>query len=431
MRPAGKMTVTGLVIVLALAGGFWAAPARGQSLSECMDCHSDAGIAREDGRSVSVSLDTFKKSVHGRADLSCVDCHQDLAGVKDFPHPASLKPIACASCHADADREYQTSIHGQSLARTEKSDAATCASCHGSHDILPAKDPESKLFRLNLPATCGQCHLNKELADQNHSGDVSKVESYFTSIHGWALARAGLTVSAVCTDCHGAHRIHRIEDPNSKVARANIPQTCSQCHLGVYDTYISSVHGRAFVAGNPDVPVCTSCHSEHQIQVTTDPNSTVYPTRVSQTCSACHENVALNLKYQLPTGRLKSYQKSFHGISSKLGDVTVANCASCHGDHDILPSTDPRSSISPKNLSKTCGKCHPQGSREWAIGNIHTAKRMEQHWIPRVLRQLYVVLIAVVIGGLVAFIAIDLYSRIKAHPRKKPDEPKKPAGGKD
>lgn len=73
----------------------------------------------------------------------------------------------------------------------------------------------------------------------------------------------------------------------------------------------------------------------------------------------------------------------------------------------------------------------PEGNREWAIGNIQTAKRMEQHWIPRVVRQLYLVLITAVIGGLVAFLAIDLYSRIKAHPRKKPDEPKKPAGGKD
>ena len=246
MRPADRTTGAALVVVVTLAAGFFAGPARGQSLSECLACHSDGGIIRKDGSSVSASLDTFPKSVHGQAGLSCVDCHQDLAGLKDYPHRVPLQSVECANCHAEVDREYRMSIHGRSLARTPKSEAATCSSCHGDHDILPAKDPASKLFRLNLPATCGQCHLNKELADKNHSGDVAKVESYFTSIHGLALARAGLVVSAVCTDCHGSHNIRGILDPESKVARSHIPKVCSQCHLGVYDTYIESVHGQAW-----------------------------------------------------------------------------------------------------------------------------------------------------------------------------------------
>ena len=232
------------------------------------------------------------------------------------------------------------------------------------------------------------------------------------------MANAGLVNAAVFTDCHGSHDIHRTTDPKSKVARAAIPKTCSQCHLGVYETYLQSIHGQKFTSGNPDVPVCTNCHSEHQIQVASNPNSSVNPAQVSKTCSACHENVALNLKYGLPAGRLKSYQSSYHGISNKLGDLTVANCASCHGYHDVLPSSDPRSSINPGNLSNTCGKCHPQGDRPWDIGKIHFAKRMEEHWIPRLVQKLYLLLIAATLALLFGFIATDLYSRLRVHQAK-------------
>jgi len=412
--------VLGIVFGLGLS-----VSALAQSASDCLDCHADASLTREKGGSVTVNPDTFTKSVHGRAGLACADCHHDLKGVKDYPHPAPLQPAECAACHQSENQAYQKSIHGQSLAKTPTGDAATCASCHGAHDILPPKDPESRLFRLNLPATCGKCHLNPAIANKNPSGSVAKVESYFTSIHGWALARAGLIISAVCTDCHGAHDIHRPADPLSKVARANIPKTCSQCHLGVYATYRSSIHGQKFADGNPDVPVCTNCHSEHKIQVSSNPDSSVNPTHVSQTCSACHENVALNLKYGLPTGRLKSYQSSYHGISNKLGDVTVANCSSCHGWHDVLPSSDPRSSINPENLSQTCGKCHPQGERPWDIGKIHLSKRMEEHWIPRLVRRLYLVLITGLMGGLLAFIATDLFFRLRVRKRPSALTPKK------
>jgi len=393
----------------------WAALANAQTVSDCLDCHSDSGLTREKGGSVAVNPEVFKKSVHGQAGLACVDCHQDLKGVKAYPHPVPLKPVECATCHESENAAYQTSIHGQSLAKTPKGDAATCSSCHGTHDILPPKDPDSKTFRLNIPATCGHCHLNPEIAGKNASGSVAKVESYFTSIHGWALAKAGLVNAAVCTDCHGSHDIHRPTDPKSKVARALIPKTCSQCHLGVYQTYLSSIHGEKFASGNPDVPVCTNCHNEHRIQLPSDPNSSVNPAHVSRTCSACHENKALNLKYSLPTGRLKSYQSSYHGISNKLGDLTVANCASCHGYHDVLPSSDPRSTTNPANLSKTCGKCHPQGDHPWDIGKIHASKRMEEHWIPRLVQRIYLLLIAATLMGLLAFIATDLYSRLRVH----------------
>ena len=56
---------------------------------------------------------------------------------------------------------------------------------------------------------------------------------------------------------------------------------------------------------------------------------------------------------------MSTYTQSFHGLALQGGNPTVANCASCHGVHDILPSSDPLSTVNPSELPQTCGKCHP------------------------------------------------------------------------
>jgi hypothetical protein len=61
---------------------------------------------------------------------------------------------------------------------------------------------------------------------------------------------------------------------------------------------------------------------------------------------------------------------SFHGLASKSGSQTVANCASCHGVHGILPSSDPKSMINARNLPATCGKCHPGAGTRFALGRF-------------------------------------------------------------
>jgi formate dehydrogenase gamma subunit len=39
--------------------------------------------------------------------------------------------------------------------------------------------------------------------------------------------------------------------------------------------------------------------------------------------------------------------------------------------HNILPSSDPRSTIAKGNLASTCGKCHPDAGKRFALGPIH------------------------------------------------------------
>jgi hypothetical protein len=122
----------------------------------------------------------------------------------------------------------------------------------------------------------------------------------------------------------------------------------------------------------------------------------------------------LSRQYGFLTSRLKTYNQTFHGTASKFGETRVANCASCHGFHGIRPSSDPKSSINPENLPKTCGKCHPGASRHFAEGQIHvipeevvTAKYKSAHLV----KNIYIIAIAGIISVFLLFIAADLFRR--------------------
>jgi nitrate/TMAO reductase-like tetraheme cytochrome c subunit len=105
-------------------------------------------------------------------------------------------------------------------------------------------------------------------------------------------------------------------------------------------------------------PLCTDCHGEHKILKHTNAASSVNASNIRDTCGSCHGDVRLTRKFGMPNDRLVSFDSSFHGLAAKSGSQTVANCASCHGVHNILRSSNPKSMVNAKNLPKTCGKCH-------------------------------------------------------------------------
>jgi hypothetical protein len=150
-------------------------------------------------------------------------------------------------------------------------------------------------------------------------------------------------------------RSPRVRQPGQPGQPARIAATCGGCHQNVLAVYKESIHGNASAHGIKESPVCTDCHGEHTIRSASDPASMVYRGAVTKTCSGCHESERLVAKFGLPSGRLKSFMDTYHGLASKRGDMRVANCGSCHGWHDVLPHTDTRSAIHPTNLSNTCG----------------------------------------------------------------------------
>jgi hypothetical protein len=165
--------------------------------------------------------------------------------------------------------------------------------------------------------------------------------------------------------------------------------------------------------------VCTDCHGEHTILKPTDPRSKVSPTNIPRTCSACHEDVRLAERYQLPRRRLVTYLESYHGVANKFGETVVANCASCHGVHDIRPSSDPKSSIHKQNLPATCGKCHPGAGKHFAEGSVHVEATRESHFGKWLVRIFYTVFISVLVVLFVTYVALDLIGHRRQHRSRK------------
>ncbi len=398
-----RLLWAGAAVFCLSAGALFA----GQSNDDCLTCHGDPGLKAANGRPVFVNDKAFQGSAHGQAGLSCIVCHADLKGVKDFPHAEKLKGVNCAPCHAQEAREVAASIHAPGRLSPE-SPGASCVDCHGSHDIRVRDDPASTIYHLNLPATCEKCHGAKVAGRRG----AEFIKSYETSEHFRALTRAGLTLAADCADCHGGHLIRAVADPRSRISRKNVVRTCGACHAGMERDYLEGVHGQEYLRGGKDVPVCTDCHSEHAILSSQDVRSTVYATRVAAVCSRCHDSEALSKRYGFRLSSFMTFGESFHGVAARSGRIEVANCASCHGFHNIRPARDPRSSINPANLDRTCGRCHGRAGRNFARGRIHVAGGQASS-PAKVLRALYTILIIAVVAVSLLFIAADLWGRLR------------------
>jgi cytochrome b subunit of formate dehydrogenase len=241
------------------------------------------------------------------------------------------------------------------------------------------------------------------------------VAGYDTSVHGLAAA-AGNAEAAICSDCHGGHRAVKASSPDSKINHFNIAETCGACHGEIEATFAGSIHGVALADGNADSPTCTTCHSEHAIAEHTASDAPVAPLNVSeQVCRPCHESYKLSAKYGFASDRPASFGDSYHGLATRFGSDESANCASCHGVHDILPSTDERSKVHPTNIQATCGTCHPGATARFAVGSVHVIRTPEGDSLLYWITTIYILLIAVTIGSMAVHNALDWFRKMINH----------------
>ncbi|MBI4326584.1 MAG: hypothetical protein HY674_15165 [Chloroflexi bacterium] len=322
--------------------------------SDCLLCHEDQTLTLTNaaGKTISLFVDAAKLAGSVHKSNACVNCHSDLTD----EHPDDnipAKPATCVGCHETptnhetAVKEYTASIHGASHAQGAPA-AASCSDCHGKHDMLPAKHHASPVFKLNLPTTCAGCHTNAALADQYRIKYPQAASQYLDSIHGRALLKLGLIVAPSCNDCHGVHDIKRSAIPSSPINKANVAKTCGQCHVKVEEIYNRSVHGQLLAQGDKRGPVCTDCHTAHEVET---PRNGHFKMASDRRCGQCHED------------RLTHYRDTYHGKAMALGKPNVASdvaaCYDCHGHHDVLPPSNPQSRLSQTNVLATCRQCHP------------------------------------------------------------------------
>jgi cytochrome b subunit of formate dehydrogenase len=358
---------------------------------ECLECHADK-----------VEVAAFQASAHGA--LGCAACHADIAG---YPHPDAPAKPDCGDCHPDTVAALTTSVHGGT---------ADCAACHGDvHRLVPHTEPRSTVHWSSLATACARCHADGEPTNDARLPLLRPVEAYSRSVHARAVS-AGRR-AAVCSDCHGAHDIVRPGDPRSPLAPMAVPRTCGTCHAAEEAAFRDSIHGQALARGVRDAPTCTDCHGEHGILGHTEPESRVFAANIPrETCGPCHQSIRLSERYGLGRHQVAAFADSFHGLALRSGQLTAANCASCHGVHDILPSSDPRSHVHAANLPTTCGACHPGAGENFALGPVHVTATAEDAGAVGWIRFVYLWLIGVVIGGMLAHNVLHL-ARTARQPR--------------
>ena len=402
--------VLGALLALAL-------PATLRAQGECFDCHTAADNVGEERLVVQPAA--WEATVHGAAGIGCADCH---TGKSDYPHEADRPSAACADCHGEVIEALAGSVHGR--ARAEGGNGPGCVSCHGPlHRTTASSEPSSPTHPSRLPETCGSCHSDPALAAKKGIKLVQPIAAYTASVHARGVARG--EHAATCSSCHGSHDILPAADPRSRVFPSRVPETCGGCHAEIEAVFAESVHGRAVARGIREAPTCIDCHGEHQILGPADKGSPVYASNVPRmTCGRCHGDLRVTEKFGMKSDAVAAFTDSFHGLASRSGSLTVANCASCHGVHDILPSSDPKSHIAPANIAATCGACHPGARESFAIGDVHVLPAESEKAHPAVywVRLLYLWLIWVVIGGMVVHNALDL-RRKALHPLSRPIVP--------
>jgi len=322
---------------------------QGMADADCMRCHADQKLKAADGRPMFVAATDVAASRHAK--VACSQCHSEVNASRVRPCETITRQVDCSKCHEETGQQYQRSRHGQLQAAGDHN-APSCKDCHGTHHIRGKHDPESVTFATNVPTLCGGCHREGQKAAVRYSGTQHEIIQHYTeSIHGKGLTKSGLTVTATCTSCHTAHMILPRSDPDSSVNPKNVPATCGACHHGIQEQFVQSIHSASVTKTDKPLPVCNDCHTAHQIRRTDEAG---FMLDIMNTCGRCHGEIA------------KTYFETYHGKVSRLGYTGTAKCYDCHGSHDILPPSDPRSHLSRANVVVTCQKCHATATRRFA-----------------------------------------------------------------
>ena len=332
---------------------------------QCYECHSTLG-----GEPATL----FKNDIHFKKGISCADCHggdsqtDDMdkamskkAGFKGVPKGDNITAV-CVRCHADSTvmMKYgakiptnqfnllKESVHGGlAIEGTER--IVQCITCHNAHGIVEVTNPDSPVYPLNVPKTCGKCHSNPVYMRSYNPGlPVDQLQKYRTSIHGIRNAK-GDPKPAECASCHGSHGILPVKDVRSSVYPTNIPGTCSKCHSNSrymaqykiptdqYEKYSKSVHGIALLQKHDlGAPACNSCHGNH---AATPPGIE----SISKVCGTCH---ALNAELFSSSPHKKAFDKE-----------NLPECETCHSNHDIVSATDKLLGVSKGTV---CARCHTE-----------------------------------------------------------------------
>lgn len=258
-----------------------------------------------------------------------------------------------------------------------------CLACHGPQAAQPAKktiEAGALASSIHGSLSCTDCHqvkLDQAKGDPAHPKDIPDVNCtarchqepkangaglsplyYADSIHGQSYLQRGVREVAHCWDCHGKHNIRPTADPRSLANRRNIPLTCSRCHDNMSVVVRYHIHRE-----QPYQEYKQSVHGRALFEKGL--------TSFAAVCTDCHgvHNISgvgtANLMARRPQtcgrcheGIFDEYRSSIHGRKALEGNLDAPVCSDCHGEHKIAPPRAGQASTSPLHITDTCSACH-------------------------------------------------------------------------
>jgi hypothetical protein len=198
---------------------------------------------------------------------------------------------------------------------------------------------------------CLVCHGDQNLVRIQGGTSVSLYVSYET-------LQASAHANVPCTGCHADFAFKTPHaNTESDVWKSVAKSSCKNCHKAEFASYTAGIHSPARPPGvqvaassakGKPVPLCGDCHGGHDIPVLKGNPEAQRKLHASglDMCGQCH------------TAESGNYADYYHGAAYKEGAPDAPACWQCHKSHDILPSSDRRSSTYPDNLPETCAQCH-------------------------------------------------------------------------
>lgn len=208
-------------------------------------------------------------------------------------------------------------------------DDSACLECHGS--LQQATDAAAALELKVTPERLQALVVTAPVAGDVHAG-------------------------MACLDCHPAAG----EVPHPAGMLKGNP--CVTCHEDAKKAINASAH-KDSGGGSDFAAPCWACHGAHGVRPAKEPSSATHPHNVVYRCLKCHDKQA--------------YLSGVHGLGVELAGLDVsATCVSCHGAHDIQPSSVAGSRTTRRNISFTCGKCHGRVAEKYRA-SVHGAALTE------------------------------------------------------
>ncbi|MCB0746408.1 MAG: cytochrome c3 family protein, partial [Ignavibacteriae bacterium] len=245
----------------------------------------------------------------------------------------------CLDCHSDKTLTYQKNTNTVSLFVDHDSFSGSvhadleCVDCHADFDPenIPHKSGEN-ISRVD----CSDCHDTNEFSESIHG--ISEVQ---------------------CFECHSKHEIQE-----ASTLKKMGPNLCLTCHVqSSVKSYTQSIHFEKFKEGNESLS-CEGCHggSAHKIKT-----ANLSEKELHIVCAQCHNQI------------VDIYEKSLHGVALAKGKNLAPNCISCHNQHNILSSKNPKSKTYKMNVPQLCGNCHKDGTKVSEIKDINQRHVLENY----------------------------------------------------